>query len=289
MEDKTFETPPSPSNLITSLCSIGYDLNSAVADILDNSIAAGAKNIYVDFALHESKEVFLKIEDDGCGMKRLELLRAMRFGSFDPRQTRKISDLGQFGLGLKTASLSQSDRLVVRSKSDQEASCFEWNLDLVRKKDRWELIEHSNCLPEMRFRSEEQSLKSGTLVYWPEVKALRGKDKESFNASFMSLRRHLRLIFHRFLEDGDTNIWFQGQRLESLNPFNPDSMALIRRSPKIAWPPMPEQPKVTAETFLLSPEMLKVDSSLTEEEIYNMQGVYIYRSTRLISLSLIHI
>src|ERR1043166_6394813 len=98
---------PCPAALIESLRSIGYNLPTAIADIIDNSITAHANNI--DATLHwAGSDSWIRIDDDGDGMSEPELFEAMRPGSQNPLETRSSDDLGRFGLGLKTASFSQA-------------------------------------------------------------------------------------------------------------------------------------------------------------------------------------
>src|SRR5688500_3710961 len=103
---------PSAARLMTSLRDIGYDLSSAVADLVDNSLDAGARTVDIDL-VYDGAESWLRVVDDGLGMSGKELVEAMRFGSHREYGT---NDLGHFGLGLKTASLSQARRLVVASR-----------------------------------------------------------------------------------------------------------------------------------------------------------------------------
>ena len=112
---KTLENIPNSSTLINSMRSIGYDFESALADILDNSISAKAKMIDINFPIGSNDELYLEIVDDGIGMTREELIEAMRFGSVKEKDREK-DDLGRFGLGLKTASLSQCRKFTVVSK-----------------------------------------------------------------------------------------------------------------------------------------------------------------------------
>lgn len=123
------ENTPSPSVLMNSMRSIGYTFKTALADIVDNSISAGAKNIYINVPINDS-ELFVSVLDDGRGMTRNELFNAMKYGS---NREYSSSDLGRFGLGLKSASLSQCRILTVISKNGSDISGFQWNLDLVLK------------------------------------------------------------------------------------------------------------------------------------------------------------
>src|ERR1044072_8291175 len=107
---------PKPAALIESLRAIGYNLPTAVADIVDNSISAEAKNIDIDFHWAGSNS-WICIVDDGRGMSAQEFFEAMRPGTQHPLQKRSVRDLGRFGLGLKTASFSQARRLTVASRT----------------------------------------------------------------------------------------------------------------------------------------------------------------------------
>ena len=140
-EEEEIELDPEPGILIESLRDVGYSFNSAVADIIDNSITANSGNVSV-FALPFGDGGFkVAIIDDGDGLDRDELLKAMRLGSSNPRLAREAGDLGRFGLGLKTASFSQCRRLTVVSRRDGDTSAFTWDLDTVVRSNKWTVIE----------------------------------------------------------------------------------------------------------------------------------------------------
>ena len=123
-----------------SLRDIGYTLEMAIADIIDNSISAAADNIHINFDFNEKKnDFFLEIIDDGFGMNRAQLEIAMKLGSKNPNHIRAKSDLGRFGLGLKTASFSQCRSLTVESfsKENKDTNSFTWDLDKVVEKNSW--------------------------------------------------------------------------------------------------------------------------------------------------------
>jgi signal transduction histidine kinase len=133
------EAPPKASILIESMRDIGYTLETALADVIDNSIASGATiiDIHVDTI---SPQMRIAVIDNGCGMTKAQLLDAMRLGSRHPREARQSTDLGRFGLGLKTASLSQCRRLTVAARKDGQTSVATWDLDHVQRHDSWSLI-----------------------------------------------------------------------------------------------------------------------------------------------------
>ena len=145
------ELPPFAPVLMQSLRAVGYTGPAALADLVDNSIAAGARAVQVRFAA--APEPFVAVIDDGRGMDEAELVAAMRFGSRDPRETRSGVDLGRFGLGLKTASLSQCRHLTVASIRSGQLAVAAWNLDECDRRRSWWLDRpdpsavHPKCSP----------------------------------------------------------------------------------------------------------------------------------------------
>jgi len=109
------EAVPEAASMIETFRAIGYNLETAVADILDNSISAGAKNIYIE-RIWDGGKTIVTIKDDGLGMNSEEIVEAMRPGTQNPLESRDVNDLGRFGLGMKTASFSQCRKLTVISK-----------------------------------------------------------------------------------------------------------------------------------------------------------------------------
>ena len=131
------DATPSAALLIESIRDIGYTLETAIADLVDNSISAGANNIQIFLLNDKDNQPFLSVEDDGCGMTEEELLSAMRLGSKDPNIVRRKDDLGRFGLGLKTASFSQCRHLKVESKKSDKSTSMTWDLDVVKERNEW--------------------------------------------------------------------------------------------------------------------------------------------------------
>lgn len=120
------ECDPFAPALIESMRSLGYSFQSAVADLLANSIRAKAENIYIFSSPSDNPSLI--IFDDGCGMSASQLYEAMRYGSSNPLDDRDTDDLGRFGLGMKSASLSQCRKLIVVSKQDREVNAYAWDL-----------------------------------------------------------------------------------------------------------------------------------------------------------------
>ncbi len=163
---KSRHAPPRAGAMIESLRGLGYSTATALADIIDNSISAGATTVYIDFTWngHNSR---IAILDNGRGMSDGELEGAMRLGDKNPLTARDAHDLGRFGLGLKTASFSQCRRLTVASVKDGAQSCLRWDLDeLAATPDNEWLLFEGPADGSHAFLASLEGKKSGTLVLW---------------------------------------------------------------------------------------------------------------------------
>jgi hypothetical protein len=145
---------PKPAALIESLRSIGYNLPTAIADIVDNSITAGARRVNVN-CYWAGANSWIAICDNGDGMSEGKLQEAMRPGSESPLERRSEKDLGRFGLGLKTASFSQARRLTVFSRAGSCLSVREWDLDYVEKWNEWRLLTRGSAEAERCFNQPQ--------------------------------------------------------------------------------------------------------------------------------------
>lgn len=278
------ENMPSPNVLMNSMRSIGYTFKTAVADIVDNSISASAKNVFISIPINDD-DLFVTILDDGKGMSRDDLFNAMKYGS-DREYT--SADLGRFGLGLKSASLSQCRVLTVISKKDSEISAFQWNLDSVGKK--WDCIElESEELIEVPCFEKLSGMEMGTLVIWQNFdiayKKSGGRVREYLSDEMADAEKHLKLVFHRFLSNKfkPFKIYVNNDLLEPFDPFLIDH-------PKTDSKKVSEI-TVEGETIKIQPFILPHMNDLRDEDISklggtealrNDQGFYIYRNDRLI-------
>lgn len=274
---------PEPCILIESLRDIGYSFESALADIIDNSITAEAENVEI-YALPVD-DFKVAIVDDGQGLSKDELLQAMKLGSTNPRIERKTNDLGRFGLGMKTASFSQCRRLTVVSRKNAETTAFTWDLDLVVKENKWHVIRRTDL---SEIPCIEHLGKKGTLILWEKVDRLtgnRGSGRVNYERVISEAQEHLQLVFHRYLS-GETglkrmSISVNGRPLLPLDPFNSSHKATQ------SLPVEQVAPGVTLQAFTL-PHRSNYDSDQDYEK-YGLpggylknQGVYIYRAKRLI-------
>ena len=288
------ENKPTADVLMSSMRSMGYTFEAAIADIVDNSISAAASEIQIRFPV-DPIDLFVAVCDNGSGMNRDELFDAMKYGSSLKRGKRQESDLGRFGLGLKSASLSQCRKLTVVSKKAGILSAFTWDLDIVEEKKDWIMLERTaEEIQSLRFIDYLNEKESGTIVIWEDFDIIR----ESSGNEYAELMEHqsetsdyLSLIFHRYLNKTGTNkltIRINEYALKGLDPFlenHPKTTSRLPFSVVIKDKSGVEQ-KMTVQVFVLpfqkdlSPEDKKNSGGI--ENYRSKQGFYIYRNERLI-------
>ena len=128
---------PSPKLHIKTLMRIGYTFNSAISDIVDNSITAKCKRIDIS-TQPGMQSPSISIVDDGIGMTPNELFDYMQIGCKDPDLERTQGDLGRFGSGMKTASFSQARELtVITKKKGYPLVAARWDIDKIEETNQW--------------------------------------------------------------------------------------------------------------------------------------------------------
>ena len=293
---KPVNMPPDAPTLMWSTRAIGYTTPAAVADLIDNSVSANASNINIQFMSGEN--CYVSILDDGCGMSPDNLRIAMRYGSQNPLQERSASDLGRFGLGLKTASLSQCKRLTVASKHGNTISAYCWDLDYVQKAQSWELLELDDediCnLPQI---DSLKQLSEGTIVLWEKLDKIFAGDEDKEHGLLVRINEveeHLALTFHRYLQGEPglkkPTIKSNGISIKPIDPFyisKSDAMPSEKITVKY---PNPDG-GFSKANVIVTPYILPFSDSLSQEELTALggkegliknQGFYIYRNKRLI-------
>lgn len=278
---------PSPNILMNSMRSIGYSFKTAVADIIDNSIAALANQIYI-YSPINAQDLFVAFLDNGQGMDRDELFNAMKYGS--NRESYGSYDLGRFGLGLKSSSLSQCKKLFVASKKNDKIYAFSWDLDCVIQNKTWECLELDNDeIDTLPFIDDLKKLSHGTLVIWEDFdifyKKSNGKVFETLSKEMEDTEKHLSLVFHRFINNSfnPLKIYINNDKIKGYDPFLEDNPKTDTQKPSIITY---KNSEIKIQPFIL-PHM----NDLTDDDIEklggndllrNGQGFYIYRNNRLI-------
>ena len=282
---------PDASSILSSLRSVGYSFDTAVADIVDNSISASAKTVELRLE-QEDSEPILSIIDDGHGMSRVELINAMRHGGNGTQHSRAADDLGRYGLGLKTASLSQCRQLTVVTKTKKDDfSAARWDLDVVELRNEWILSLPSRTdLRQLGAVKELLRREQGTVVIWRSFDLALGGARDKVAALETLLdecRVHLALTFHRFLQGGDAqstlSLLINGLNVDGHDPF-------LESNPRTQKLPT-ERVRLQGRTVSITGMILPQAKNMTATELESLgginglksgQGFYIYRNKRLI-------
>lgn len=291
------EVIPSAKRLIKSLRDMGYDFSQAVADVVDNSIEAGATHVAIDVEF-DGDNSWVRIADNGKGMKPDQLREAMRYGA---ERDYNDDDLGKFGLGLKTASMSQCQCLSVASRwnpSRADIAAYSWNLEHIERTNRWEILplERNRLGPAIR-----QPLKDtiGTVVLWERLDRILGYRhpygeiaRKRLSQTCRDIELHLGMVFHKFLT-GEV----RGKRLKLLlngneiKPWDP----FCRTQPKtkkLQSVTIPVQHEGVSGNVVFEPFVLPHQDDFDPPDAFRLasgpanwnqqQGFYIYRAGRMI-------
>jgi hypothetical protein len=280
---------PRPDSIVESLRAFGYSLPNAVADIVDNSITAGASRVDIHMTWDGPKS-WVKISDNGCGMLEPDLVEAMRLGTKGPLESRDLKDLGRFGLGLKTASFSQCRCLSVRTKAKRGrefARC--WDLDLIIKERKWSLLKGPRDAESDRILGHLDS-ENGTLVLWQSLDRVVGREQvsdrkalERFSRRIGQVSEYLGCVFHRFIAAKLLSISINDGPIEPWDPFlksHPCTQALPVEKFGSQAKEVVIQPFVLPHQSKLEPDGFA--SAAGQRGWSGQQGFYIYRNKRLI-------
>ncbi len=311
---------PAAKRTLNALRDIGYDINSAIADIVDNSLSRGkASNVFINFEYSKDYKFFLYIFDDGNGMSSSTLEESMRIGSNNDEYEK--NDLSKYGMGLKTASMSQAMKLTVLSKfHGAQVSAYSWDLHHINDTNKWEILKHTseeikNIQENIIENSKETNKdifesKSWTLVLWNDLLEFQ-KNFESYPSrnsglSFYfktveSIKTYLRLVFSRFI-DGEngakkTNFYLNKEKLSSLDPFcrkEEHTVELTLTDSNGNFKINEGLPPIKIHRYLLPTNPIKPgDFTFSTVEAWEeakgtkswneAQGYYVYRNNRLIS------
>lgn len=281
-----YELVPDASNLIESQRSVGYTFETAIADIIDNSVSAGATRICINF---DNLQKYVAILDNGCGMSKTELLQAMKYGSRSVLDLRERDDLGRFGLGLKMASFSQCRKLTVVSIKENEFSGCIWDLDVVKSENAWIVqVLDDEEIKRILQCSELVKFDSGTIVIWEKFDKL--EQTADFNLVFDEVlekaENHLSLVFHRFLQEKNLNIFFNQRAIDFVDPFFVNNKATQPKSSDVIF-------ETTRNARIdVKPYIVPYQKRLSQKERHMLKkyehnklgpGLYIYRNRRLIA------
>lgn len=291
------ELPPDPERVIVGLRDTGYEFNTAVADIVDNSIAANATKVQLFLAADFRGEIRLLLADDGEGMDREGLINAMQYGS---KARPNAASLGKYGLGLKTASTAFCKRLSVISRADgtMPALMATWDLYHVAQVNKWSLLLSQDCDEEaLELLDGIAPGKSGTVVLWEKVDRFI-KDysnptgspaRRALQAKENALRQHLAMVYQRFLDPKDNraqnvSIELNGKAVEPWDPFQREFAELVAGQDVPTQLSDGREAMFTVRAYILPRREEFPDDKLASAALLSneRQGIYIYRENRLI-------
>lgn len=283
--------PPAHA-MIESLRGVGYSVETAIADLVDNSIAAGARNVWLSFRF-DGPRSWCSLLDDGRGMNADELRQAMTVGGRSPLEARTSKDLGRFGMGLKTASFSQCRSLTVASRvAGGEVQVRRWDLDYIAQPDvnEWRLLTGPSEEGADRLAALHP-LPKGTLVLWEKMDRIAAglthdrRSQDAFLAMVARVEQHLAMVFHRYIEGPGARlrIHIGSTRIRPWDPFMNDhpatSTSPVERIPGAGG-------MVEFQGFVL-PHRDQLDQEAFQrgggrEGWTSQQGFYVYRNDRLL-------
>lgn len=268
---ETFDVTPNTS-VADILGSSGYSLETAIADIIDNSIYAQPNNIYVEFE-YAGKDTVIRIIDDGKGMSLEKMKEACIIGYNYYDENREETDLGRFSAGLKAASRAIANQLIIQSTKDE---CNTISMDFEKMTQvgwKCDIVE----LEENYIKS-----KTGTAIVWNKIKDnIISNSKENFYEKIAKVETHLNHVFNDYIKNG-LNIYINGyNRLKGWDPFCIDMGSMIIEDTTIPY----KKSNIGVKTFIL-PQY----SNLNQDQqnymkgygLGEQQGFYIYRNNRLI-------
>lgn len=291
------ELIPAADRLIESLRDMGYDFTQAIADVVDNSIAAQATEVRINVEFG-GEDSWVRIADNGTGMRPETLREAMRYGT--NREYDQDEDLGKFGLGLKTASMSQCRRLTVASRWSRgraDVNAWAWDLDHIKKSKKWQILPvgRSGEGP-----SVHDMLRSapGTVVLWERLDRILGfryPDGEAARtrlaAMTRDLEKHLSMVFHRFLvrkSSSRLRIWINENQIQPWDPFC-ESEPRTRKwiTERLTVDEEGASGEIKVEAYIL-PAQIDFSSPSAHRSAAGpngwnqQQGFYVYRASRMI-------
>lgn len=295
IKEELVNCPPDPERIVEGLRDTGYNFNTAIADIIDNSIAANASKVNIIINMDPAGKITVYIADNGTGMDKKGLINAMTYGS---KVRADLGSLGKFGLGLKTASTAFCRSLSVLSRcNDGIVRKAQWDLDYVAEMHAWKLKMPEATRDEIDILDEVAEDGTGTLVVWEKVDRLL-KSYSNFKNANNALKRkindlqfHVGMVYQRFLDHNDkrannVEIVINGVKIEAWDPFASSEELTEKLADEEIDVDMPDgsSPSFTLRAFMLpNKDSFSTPKAAKEARIGNdMQGFYVYRENRLI-------
>lgn len=287
--------PPDPGGTAVVFSRLGYTLPQALADIVDNAIDAGACKVLIRFIRTENEIRRIEILNDGRGIDVTNASEVMRIG----RSTGKSSvSLGKYGIGLKSASLSQANCFTVLSITGEGAIGRRWTQENIKEDWLCERLNEADVRNHMAGSFGPVKLDgNGTLIIWEQLHHLvsnKASIEKDLSKAVNSIKKDLGLWFHRFIEDERLKIYIDTQvsgraesaLFESIPPLDPFSYPQSGREgyPRRYKANLPGQGDLELEAHIWPPKSRLPGYLLGGGKVASRQGFYFYRNDRLIQV-----
>ncbi len=278
---------PNPTNLLEANRSIGYNIEEAVADLIDNSISANAKNISYHIIKDDVTNPKFVLFDDGIGMSIIngDLINSFRLASINPTDERSEKDLGRFGFGMKTASLSQSKSfIVITKKENEDLVARSLDLEFIKKENDWVLKKISDQNEFLGFDQKIIENGSGTAIIWNKWDKSPSESKD-FQLINSKIRDYISVCFHRYIEKG-INLYSNESLIKKCSPIPEGEGSSLQSDYSL------KESGAKLKSFLIQhPSKWEDDhdnsNNINSFKLFNgfdrQQGVYIYRCDRLLT------
>ena len=277
---------PDPISMLESNRNLGYSIEEAVSDLIDNAITAKATEIVYEIHWNNGTPFFL-LKDNGHGMSNDTLINSFKLGSKNPLENRDPHDLGRFGFGMKTASLSQARILTVITKKNGSNTIYR-SLDLnfmARLNQGWKLkkVAEELITSELLYLDQHES---GTIIKWSDWDRAP-KDNDEFTDLVEVINSYIRVCFHRFIEDKGIKLFCHETEIKPCGPipsgegseqFSSIALSQNQRARQTAF--ILQHPQKWEEDY---EAISRFNSFRLFKGFERQQGIYIYRCDRLLT------
>ncbi|QDL71655.1 ATP-binding protein [Streptomyces malaysiensis subsp. malaysiensis] len=286
---------PPDARYMEALSSQGYGFEVAIADLVDNSIDAGAKDVLIHFLRDGEQLVSLLVVDDGRGMDEEALDVAMTIGG---RQSYDLKSLGMFGTGLKSASLSHADAVTVVSTTKRTRTAGRrWLMEHAKAGFQCDIVESDFAQTLIDRYYDKPITWQGTIVRWDGVKDFPKHGGSSQTDRYLhrtinKLGLHLGLYLHRFLARADFNITIAVEDVLTgtvyldfgVEPLDPFAYPVTGSAdyPRQFHAPIRSLASDIVLNAHVWPPKSNTDEYRAVGSVIDRQGFYFYRNDRLV-------
>lgn len=270
-----------------------HSLETALADLVDNSIDAGASHVVIRFIRRDGRLRALYVADNGRGIAPESIDRAMTVGG---RRTYEATDLGHFGLGLKAASFSQARSLTVISRAaERPVVGRRWNLESGDRGFEIDIVRQDFADAEFARGWAIPGHLTGTIVRWDDVTGFPAtadtrRIEEYLAGRSAAIRDHLGLVFHRIIALERVVIGLEVEDVETgvgprfiIKPLDPFAYPVTGRAgyPKVLTAPYREH-TVRLDCHIWPGRSTRPEFRLPDGGAERHQGIFFYRRDRLL-------